>query len=131
MNKVRRQPPSEAPVEKPVHKAGDGITRRFIRAVNIFGYFDKNAMVAFMPYLFFLFLMALIYIGNRYYAEKTIRDIDSVQRDLKELRSEFITTKSELMSRSKLTEVAKSISSKGVRESTVAPRKISVVVKED
>lgn len=131
MNQVRRHQPEEAPRENPVRDAGDGIARRFVRAVNVFGYFDKNAPVAFMPYLFFLFLVALVYIGNRYYAEKTIRDIDSVQREIKELHSEFITTKSELMSRSKLTEVARVINDKGVTESTVAPRKITVVVKED
>ena len=80
--------------------------------------------MSFMPYLFFMFLLALVYIGNSYYAEKTIRDIDRTEKEIRELRAEFITARSELMYRSKLTEVAAAIQVKGVKESTVAPRKI-------
>lgn len=130
MNKIK-QPKAEVVEEKvkPKVATGENAARKFIRFVNVFGYFDRKAVMTFMPYLFFMFLLALVYIGNSYLAEKTIRDIDRTERELKELRSEFITAKSELMSRSKLTEVAGSISAKGVKESTVAPKKILVAAK--
>lgn len=133
MNKMR-QPKAEpeTPVaEKKVkkEKKGEGAARNFIRFVNVFGYFDRKAVMSFMPFLMFLFLLAIVYIGNSYYAEKTIRDIDRTQKEIRELRSEFITARSELMYRSKLTEVAASIAPKGVKESTVAPRKIMVHTK--
>ncbi len=79
-----------------------------------------------MPFVFFLTLLAIMYIANSYIAERTIRDIDKTERDIKELRSEFITGKSELMYRSKLSQVATAIESKGLKESTVAPKKIVV-----
>ena len=110
-------------------KKGEGAARNFIRFVNVFGYFDRKAVMSFMPFLMFLFLLAIVYIGNSYYAEKTIRDIDRTEKEIRELRSEFITARSELMYRSKLTEVAASIAPKGVKESTVAPRKIMVHTK--
>ncbi len=125
MNKIR-QPiadSAEEPVKK-VNTSGENAARKFIRVVNVFSYFDRKAVMSFMPYLFFLFLIALLYIGNSYYAEKTVRDIDRTEKELKELRSEFITGRSELMYRSKLTEVAASLQSRGVKESTVAPKKI-------
>ena len=133
MNKMR-QPKAEpeTPVaEKKVkkEKKGEGAARNFIRFVNVFGYFDRKAVMSFMPFLMFLFLLAIVYIGNSYYAEKTIRDIDRTEQEIRELRSEFITARSELMYRSKLTEVAASIAPKGVKESTVAPRKIMVHTK--
>ncbi|MFN8153932.1 MAG: FtsL-like putative cell division protein [Bacteroidia bacterium] len=133
MNKMR-QPKAEpeTPVaEKKVkkEKKGEGAARNFIRFVNVFGYFDRKAVMSFMPFLMFLFLLAIVYIGNSYYAEKTIRDIDRTEKEIRELRSEFITARSELMYRSKLTEVAASIAPKGVKESTVAPRKIMVHTK--
>ena len=130
MNKIK-QPKAEVVEEKvkPKVATGENAARKFIRFVNVFGYFDRKAVMTFMPYLFFMFLLALVYIGNSYLAEKTIRDIDRTERELKELRSEFITAKSELMSRSKLTEVAGSISAKGVKESTVAPKKILIAAK--
>lgn len=128
MNKMRQpKPEQEAQVaEKKVkkEKKGEGAARNFIRFVNVFGYFDRQAVMSFMPFLMFLFLLAIVYIGNSYYAEKTIRDIDRTEKEIRELRSEFITARSELMYRSKLTEVAASIAPKGVKESTVAPRKI-------
>ena len=39
----------------------------------------------------------MLYIANSYYAEHTVRDIDKTEKELKELRSEFIRGKSELM----------------------------------
>lgn len=128
MNKMRSpQPVQDAPAESkksvPVKKRA-GTTRTYLRFINVFSYFDRGAVMAFMPFLFFMFLLAIVYIGNSYYAEKTIRDIDRTEKEIRELRSEFITARSELMYRSKLTEVAAAIQPKGVKESTMAPRKI-------
>jgi hypothetical protein len=79
-----------------------------------------------MPFIFFTTGLAVVYIANSFIAERTIRDIDRTERDLKELRSDFITGKSELMYRSKLSEVAKAIAPMGLSESTIAPKKIIV-----
>lgn len=128
MNKVKETAVSESPekVQSVSGVSGQGVARRILEAVNVFSYFDRDRVVKVMPYLFFLFFLALVYIGNSYYAEKTIREIHQANRDIKELHSEFITTKSELMRKSKLTEVAKSLRITGVKESTVAPAKIIV-----
>jgi hypothetical protein len=98
--------------------------RRFIRALNVMGLIDKAALIRFMPFIFFLTALAVIYIANSYVAENTIRNIDHIERDLKELRSEYISGKSELMVKSKQTEVAASVAPLGIKESTTAPRKI-------
>lgn len=128
MNKVKEITASDVTerVQPGSAGSGHGVARRVLEAVNVFSYFDRDRVVRLMPYLFFLFFLAIVYIGNSYYAEKTIREIHQANRDIKELHSEFITTKSELMRKSKLTEVAKSLRSAGVKESTVAPAKIIV-----
>ncbi len=84
-----------------------------------------------MPYIFFLTLIGLVYIANSYYAERTIRDIDAVTKELKTLRTEYITGKSELMIISKQSEVARSVAPHGLKESVEAPRKIVVAVTEE
>ena len=126
MNRIKApQDLAPAPVKKKKSKvSGDGW--KIIDAINIFGYFDQVGVVRVMPYVFFLTLLALIYIGNIYYAERTIRDIDRTERELKELRSEFITAKSDLMFRSKFSEVAVAIAPRELKESIVAPRKLIV-----
>ena len=84
-----------------------------------------------MPYIFFLTLVALVYIANSYYAERTIRDIDAVSKELKTLRTEYITGKSELMIVSKQSEVARAVAPQGLKESVEAPKKIVVESKND
>ncbi len=91
------------------------------------GYFlTKERTVKHLPFLFFLALLAIIYIGNSYYAEKNIRHIERTQKKLKELRYEYITTKSKLMHSSRQSMIAKSLTKKGIKESTVPPEKIFV-----
>jgi hypothetical protein len=77
-----------------------------------------------IPYTLFLLMIALVYIANSYYSEKTVREIDKIGKELKTLRSEYISGKSELMFNSKQSEVAKNVAPLGVVESTEAPRKI-------
>jgi len=79
-----------------------------------------------IPFLLMLAFLALIYIGNSYFAEKNIRKIEKMQRELKELRYEYISVKSEMMHATRQSEIAKQLSSKGIKESTVPPGKIAV-----
>jgi hypothetical protein len=120
MNKVKEKiEEKKAEPKKPNKQA-----RRFIKALNVIGLIDRAALIRVMPFVFFLTFLAVIYIANSYMAENTIRDIDHMERDLKELRSEYISGKSELMVKSKQTEVAASVAPLGIKESTIAPRKI-------
>lgn len=128
MNKVR-QPKDTVPLSDDVkkekaHVKSDNVARKFINIINVFSYFDRKTVVKLMPFLFFLTGLAMLYIANSYYAEHTVRDIDKTEKELKELRSEFITGKSELMFRSKLSEVATVIQPIKIKESTSAPKKI-------
>jgi hypothetical protein len=77
-----------------------------------------------LPFLLMLALLGIIYIGNSYYAEKNIRKIENLQKELRELRYEYITTKSELMQRSRQSKIAKILAKKGIKESTVPPKKV-------
>ena len=78
------------------------------------------------PFFIFLFVIALIYIGNGYYAEDSVRRAQGLENELKELRSEYIYTKSELMFSSKQSEVAQVVGELGLKESVVPPKKIVI-----
>ena len=79
-----------------------------------------------LPFILFLTLLAIFYIANGYYADDKIREFNSVSNQLKELRSEYISTKSDLMFASKQSQVAKATEVLGLKESIVPPFKIEV-----
>lgn len=85
-----------------------------------------DGVVRQLPFMFFISFIALIYIANGYYAESNVRKIDRLNKEVKELRSEYITLKSELNYRSKQSEVAKMIAEQGIYESITPPKKISL-----
>ena len=66
-----------------------------------------NAVIRQIPFILFLVLLAVIYIANRYHAEKVIRRVTSLKRQVKDFRAEEITTASELMNLSKPSSVQK------------------------
>ena len=102
------------------------VVRSLLDVVNG-NFLTSDSMVSLLPFILFLTLVALIYIANGYYAENKVRAINKMTTELKELRSEYITTKSELMFRSKQSEVARSLESYGIKESVVPPKKIVVI----
>ena len=75
---------------------------------------------------FFLFLaiLAVIYIYNGHYADKTARNINRVSKELKELQYEYKTLKSEVMFRSKQSELAKAVAPFGLKELVVPPMQL-------
>ena len=63
----------------------------------------------------------MLYINNSYNAEGYVRTVSSLERELKDLRSEYITTKSLLMFQSKQTEVQALVASQGLEQSQSQP----------
>ena len=87
---------------------------------------SKESAVNLMPFLFFLTVLGMLYIANKNYSEKNIRQIEKINKELKELKWEHLTAKSELVSKSKQSEVAKMTKPFGVNEAVVPPIKIAV-----
>lgn len=123
-NTVREKPTEE---QKPKQKSGGGnFVTRTLGSVMSGSFLSRDAAVNALPFMFFLTLIALLYIANGYYAEEQIRKMNKLTNELKELRSEYIISKSELASVSKQTEVAIRALPLGVKESVEPPSKIMV-----
>ncbi|UTW64342.1 hypothetical protein KFE98_09440 [bacterium SCSIO 12741] len=86
----------------------------------------REKVIEHLPYFLFLALIALIYISNGFLAEENVRQINKTNNEIKELRSEYITIKSELMHKSKQSQLARIIDEKGMglKESFKPPKKI-------
>ncbi|HTQ64657.1 MAG TPA: FtsL-like putative cell division protein [Puia sp.] len=74
-----------------------------------------------IPFFLFLGLLAVIYIYNGHYADKLVRDISRTNKEVKELQYEYKTLKSEVMFRSKQSELAKAVEPLGLKEMVKPP----------
>ncbi|MGY6562222.1 MAG: FtsL-like putative cell division protein [Luteibaculaceae bacterium] len=90
----------------------------------------KDFFLNNLPFVLFLFSLGIGYVAYGYHAEKTVRDLYKAEAHLKELKSEYLTNKSELMVRSNQSEVAASLINSGLYESRTPPKKIVVSKKE-
>ena len=82
-----------------------------------------------LPFILFLGFWAIIYMANRHASEKAEMNINDLNRELKDLRAEYLTLKSELMFKSKQSEVAERVEDIGLQELTEPPHKI--IMSED
>jgi cell division protein FtsL len=83
--------------------------------------FSYRWIVKNIPFFLFLSALAVVYIYNGHYADKTIRNINKVSKELKEMQYEYKTLKSEVMFRSKQSEMAKAVEPLGLKELLVPP----------
>jgi hypothetical protein len=81
--------------KKETAKKGNSFNSIGRRVVSVLdgSFLTKENVTDNIPYLGFLFALGLIYISNSYYAEKNLRDNAKLTRQLKELKSEFITVR--------------------------------------
>ena len=66
--------------EKPAKEYPDNFLTQFLSK----GIFNADAATRALPFVLFLALLGMIYIGNRHLAEKNIRDIDKITTVIKD-----------------------------------------------
>ncbi|MDB4927449.1 FtsL-like putative cell division protein [Mucilaginibacter sp.] len=131
MNRLRTEIPEEEleseliVEEKTVKEIPDNFLTKFLTK----GFITTDDATRALPFVLFLAFLGMIYIGNRHLAEKNIRDIEKITKEVHELGWEYKITKADLAYKSTLTEVAKRVDTLGIRESIQPAQKITM--KED
>ncbi len=79
-------------------------------------------------FLSYIYVLILIYIGIGYYAEGLVKKINKSEQEIKDLRSEYISVKSDYMHKSKQSSVANTLNAynTGIKETKTPPQKILV-----
>jgi len=116
----------EQKVAKPRKPRKKGVLAKGLGSVFSGTFLTNEKTLKHLPFIIFLTFVAILYIANGYYADDKIREVNKISNQLKELRSEYISTKSELMFASKQSEVAKSAEKLGLKQPVVPPTKIEV-----
>lgn len=79
-----------------------------------------------MKFFLFLFFIAMIHITNNHWAMTQMRTVNKLGKELKEKRWDYLTTKSDLMNRSKQSEVAKQVEMLSLKELVKPPHKVAI-----
>ncbi|HVW97963.1 MAG TPA: FtsL-like putative cell division protein [Mucilaginibacter sp.] len=88
------------------------------------GFWNADSASRALPFTLFLAFLGMLYIANMHMAERNIRTINKLSKEVKELSWDYKTAKADLAFKSTLTEVAKRVDSLGLKESLTPPQKI-------
>lgn len=88
--------------------------------------FDSGLPIKYLPYILFVVVIGIFYIGNSHFAEKNVRKIDTLKKEVEDLRADYTTLKADHMYASKQSEVAKKVKEIGITESFQPPKKLIV-----
>jgi hypothetical protein len=77
-------------------------------------------------FVLFIFFLLLVYIANAHYAERKVKEIQTMQKEIKELRWQYMSIKSKVMYRTKHSEVAKDVGIYGLGVMNKKPYRIVV-----
>lgn len=113
---------------KPVRK-GNSLFQKIENAFKLDYFFDDGVPVKYLPFMLFVMVLLLTYIGNNHYGEKTYRKIQRLEQEVEDLRADYTTLKADYMYSSKQSEVARRVAPLGLVESEKPPFKI--IVKRD
>lgn len=83
--------------------------------------FNYQWVVKNIPFFLFLAMLAVLYIYNGHYADKLTRKISVTEKHIKELEYEYKTVKSEVIFRSKASELIKAVDPLGLKELVTPP----------
>lgn len=77
-------------------------------------------------FVMFIFFLLLVYIANAHYAETKVKEIQVMQKEIKELRWQYMSIKSKVMYRTKHSEIAKDVSAYGLGITNKKPYRIVI-----
>lgn len=128
-NQIKEQS-KEEPKEKESKKAKRKPSKILTASEYTF-FMDRDNLRKVFPMFFLLAGLGLLYIYNAHYAQRIVRKTDEVKDEIKELRAEYITIKSDLMYQSKQSQVSKRLEGTELKELRNPPYKITYTKKDE
>lgn len=87
--------------------------------------FDSLWVAKNLPYIYFLILLAMIYIANAHYTEKKIRIIEKLKKENKEINWQYMSLKSEVIYQGTYTKLSEKVKHTQLGNDGSWPQKIS------
>ena len=105
-------------------KPGNDRLRRTMRGVMSGSVLRQPGFVRQLPYVFFILLLMLLYIGNGYYTQKLNRRYTQLNNQVKELRTKSLSINEMRMTATRQSEIMKRLQEAGIdlKESVTPPK---------
>lgn len=113
--------------EKPVREIPENLFTKILAN----GFITTDEATRALPFVLYLAFLGMVYIANRHLAEKNIRDIAKLTKEVHELNWEYKVTQADLAYKSTLSEVAKRVDTLGIKESLQPAQKIAIQEEAD
>lgn len=98
---------------------------KFLSAMNVSRH-TTDLVFGNFKYLLFLGFLGIMYIANAHFAEKSVRHIQTLQKEIKELKWEYTSIKSETMFKSMQSQIDESLEPVGLDLENKGPKVIVV-----
>jgi hypothetical protein len=123
MNKFR-----STPTEQTQNPGVENNVDSTINNVSEFTFFIKKEQLNdLIPVILLLVFTTILYVSLSHYHVKSLKNEDELKKEINELRSEYISVKSNLMKKSNPSEVSKRLETEGLKELTTPP----IILKKD
>ena len=99
------------------------MANKMLNALNVSQH-TTNLVFGNFKFMLFVGFLGIIYIANAHFAEKNVRRIQLKQKEMKELKWEYTSIKSETMYKSMQSQIDESLDPKGVNLANAGPKVI-------
>lgn len=82
-------------------------------------------------FIIYVVFWALILIANNHFYEQKTMNLRDLNEEVKELRSEFVDRRSELMQLKMESTISRKMETQGIFPSTIPPKKIKVIIEKE
>ncbi|NNK80290.1 MAG: hypothetical protein HKO93_02245 [Flavobacteriales bacterium] len=118
MNKYRK--------EKKKKEVKESRVRRGLLGLLNGTFLAKDRVLDHMPFMLFIVGVSILYISYGYHAESTVKRMYQLETELKDIKSQDLTLKSDLEQVKQQSNVAYAIKAMGLKESVIQPFKVKV-----
>lgn len=106
--------------------SGNSKSNPFVKALEL-ELFSKKDVQKWLPFVLYCTFLAFLYISNRIYAEKRVRELEKLEAEIKDVRADYLTVKSDLMNKTQQSAIAAKAKKIGLKELSKPPH---VIVKK-
>ncbi len=100
--------------------------KKTLKDYTALGSISAELVLKNFPFVCFLSFLAMLYIANAHYSEKKVREIQTAQKELKQMRWKYMSLVSEFTYEAKRSEVIESVKDLGVKPNKKRPNKIII-----